>query len=79
MILNVTAVEYMDDYNLLCTFNNGKTKKVDLSPLLAYPAFEELRDKSKFVQFGLDGTVFWFNGSDISPEYLFDHGVDVNA
>lgn len=79
MILNVTDVEYIGDYNLLCTFNNGIRKRVDLSPLLAYPAFEELADKSKFVQFGLDGTIFWFNGSDISPEYLFENGVETNA
>ena len=58
MILNVTDVTYMGDYTLLCTFNNGETRMVDLTPLLSFPAFEELRDKSKFEQFGLDGTVF---------------------
>ena len=76
MILNITNVEYLGDYSLLCLFNNGKKKRVDLTPLLSYPAFEELKDKSKFIQFGLDGTIFWANGADISPEYLFDHGVD---
>ena len=76
MILNITNVEYLGDYSLLCLFNNGKKKRVDLTPLLSYPAFEELKDKSKFIQFGLDGTIFWANGSDVSPEYLFDHGVD---
>ena len=79
MILNVTNVEYAGDYVLVCTFNNGKVKKVDLAPLLAYPAYEELKDKDKFVQFGLDGTIFWANGADISPEYLFDNGVEINA
>ena len=35
----------------------------------------ELADKKKFVQFGLDQTIFfWFNGADIAPEYLYDHG-----
>lgn len=76
MILNITSVEYLGDYSLLCLFNNGKKKRVDLTPLLSYPAFEELKDKSKFIQFGLDGTIFWANGADVSPEYLFDHGVD---
>lgn len=76
MILHVTNAEYLGDYNLLCLFNNGKKKKVDLAPLLSYPAFEELKDKNKFIQFGVDGTIFWANGADISPEYLFENGID---
>lgn len=54
MILTVKDVDYLGDYTLLCTFNDGVTKKVDLQPLLKYPAFAELKDKKKFVQFGLD-------------------------
>ncbi|HIX85017.1 MAG TPA: DUF2442 domain-containing protein [Candidatus Parabacteroides intestinigallinarum] len=74
MLLRVTDVEYLGDYTLLCDFNNGERKKVNLEPLLSFPAFEELRDKDKFVQFGLDGTIFWANGADIAPEYLLEHG-----
>ena len=40
MILNITNVEYLGDYSLLCLFNNGKKKRVDLTPLLSYPSFE---------------------------------------
>lgn len=58
MILQVTNVEYIGDYSLICTFNNGERRKVDLTPLLEYPAYEELKDKSKFEQFGLDETIF---------------------
>lgn len=76
MILNITNVEYLGDYSLLCLFNNGKKKKVKLTPLLSYQAFEELKGKRKFVQFGLDGTIFWSNSATISPEYLFEHGVN---
>ena len=78
MILNVTDVIYLGNYTLLCTFSNREKKQVDLTPLLQYPAFEELKDKSKFEQFGLDGTIFWSNGADIAPEYLFEHGTAVN-
>lgn len=74
MILSVKNVDYLGDYTLLCTFNDGVRKKVDLSSLLNYPAYKELADKKKFVQFGLDQTIFWFNGADIAPEYLYDHG-----
>ena len=76
MLLKITDVEYLGDYTLLCSFNNGERRKVDLTPLLAYPAFADLRDKGNFIQFGLDHTIFWANGADIAPEYLFEHGVE---
>ena len=75
MILTVKDVEYVGDYILICTFSDGVTKRVDLEPLLKYPAFQELRDKSQFIQFGLDQTIFWANGADIAPEYLYDNGI----
>ncbi|ETD18810.1 MULTISPECIES: DUF2442 domain-containing protein [Prevotellaceae] len=75
-MLKVTEVEYLGGYTLLCSFNNGETKKVDLEPLLRFPMFEELKDKKKFEQFGLDHTIFWYNGADIAPEYLYEHGTD---
>lgn len=74
-MITVTDVEYLGDYSLLCTFNDGKRKKVDLTPLLQYPAFCELKDKSKFVQFGLQDTLLWYNGADIAPEYLYENGI----
>jgi hypothetical protein len=52
-------------------------KRVDLSPLLKYPAYKELVDKEKFIQFGLHDTIFWANGADIAPEYLYENGVIV--
>lgn len=75
MILQVTDAEYIRDYTMICTFNNGERRMVDFSPLLEYPAFQELKDKSKFIQFGLDETIFWANGADIAPEYLYEKGV----
>ena len=66
----------MGDYSLLCQFSDGKKKYVDLEPLLKYPMFAELRDKNLFTQFGLDGTIFWANGADIAPEFLYDNGTD---
>lgn len=53
-MLKVINVEYLGDYVLLCSFNNGQQKIVDLAPLLQYPAFEELKDKEQFLQFGND-------------------------
>ena len=75
MILLVTSAEYVGDYTLLCTFNNGIKKKVNLSPLLRLPAYADLKDENEFLRYGVDGTVFWANGADIAPEYLYENGV----
>ncbi|MDO5342021.1 MAG: DUF2442 domain-containing protein [Bacteroidia bacterium] len=76
-MLTVKDVEYQGEYTIACVFNDGVKKIIDLTPLLRYPAFEELKDLKKFVQFGLDDTIFWSNGADIAPEYLYEHGVVV--
>lgn len=78
MILLVESAEYMGNYTLLCTFSNGEKRKVDLAPLLKLPAYEELKDENEFVRYGVDGTVFWANGADIAPEYLFENGTPNN-
>lgn len=73
-MLQVTAAEYLGGHTLLCTFSTGEKKKVDLTPLLKLPAYEELKDENEFIRYGIDGTVFWTNGADIAPEYLFENG-----
>lgn len=75
MILLVTSAEYLGEHTLLCTFNNGEKRRVDLSPLLTLPAYKELTDENEFIRYGIDGTVFWANGADIAPEYLFENGI----
>ena len=77
MLLLVTSAEYMGGHTLVCTFNNGEKKKVDLTPLLKLQAYKELEDVNEFVRYGVDGTVFWANGADIAPEYLLEHGSNI--
>lgn len=79
MILLVESAEYMGKYTLLCTFSNGEKRKVDLTPLLKYPAFEELKDESEFERYGVDDTVFGANGADIAPEFLYENGIPYKA
>jgi len=76
-MLTVKDVDYEGEYTITCVFSDGVKKRIDLTPLLQYPAFEELKDLKKFVQFGLDQTIFWSNGADIAPEYLYEHGEKV--
>lgn len=58
MILSVKNVDYLGDYTLLCTFNDGVKKKVDLSSLLKYPAYKELADKKKFCAVWIGSNYF---------------------
>lgn len=76
MILHITDAQYLGDYTILFEFNNGAKKKVDLSVLLKYPAFQFLKDKTEFIKFGLRDTIFWGNGTDIAPEFLLENGID---
>ena len=75
MYIFVTDVNYEGGYTLKCTFSDGVVKKVDMSPILDAPAFRSLKDIENFKQFGLDETIFWANGADIAPEWLYDNGI----
>ena len=72
----VIDVEYLHDYVMKLEFNNGETRLVDFDPLLHGKFYDELRDKRKFVQFGLTSwTLEWYNGVDFAPEFLYEHSV----
>ena len=73
-MLHILNADYIGNYTLLCTFDNGERREVDLKPLLKYPAFKELNDEEKFQEFGVLNTVFWSNGADIAPEWLLQNG-----
>lgn len=75
MYISVTDVEYRGGYTLKCTFSDGTVKTVDMTPVLDAPAYRSLKDIDRFRQFGLDETIFWANGADIAPEWLYHNGV----
>lgn len=78
-MLKVKKAEYGGGYSIICTFNNGEKKKVDISALFHLPIFAELKDMSEFLKFGLDPfTVCWDNGTDIAPNYLYSNGVSIS-
>lgn len=73
LLLHVVSVEYLDNYQLKLTFNNGIEGIVDLEPELYGEIFEPLKDKSLFQKVFLTSrTVEWPNGADFAPEFLFE-------
>ncbi len=74
-MLRVTDVEYLKDYTLMLSFNDGVKKIVDLAPYLTGDVFGPLRDKYLFIQFALTPiTLEWANGADLAPEFLYEIG-----
>lgn len=73
MILHVTDVQYLQNYQLKLTFNDGVAGVVDLSNELWGEMFEPLQDTTLFSRVRLDkelDTIVWDNGADLAPEFL---------
>ena len=69
-LIRVVDVDYIKDYIMDLKFSNGEIRRVNFLPLLNGNRKEELRDKSKFVQFGLNHwTLEWYNGIDFAPDF----------
>ncbi|MGA1623276.1 MAG: DUF2442 domain-containing protein [Synechocystis sp.] len=71
--IHVTAVDYLGDYKLKLTFNNGMEGVVDLEKELYGEIFEPLKDKHLFQQVFVNSrTIEWPNGADFAPEFLLE-------
>ena len=74
-ILALIAAEYIEDYKLRLTFNNGAVRIVDFVPLMQKGICRKLQDKDYFRSFKLDPfTVDWNNEIGFAPEYLYEIG-----
>ncbi|NTU54056.1 MAG: DUF2442 domain-containing protein [Chlorobiaceae bacterium] len=74
-MLEVNKAEYMGDYVISLSFNNGRSGNVNLEqPLFddKRAAFAVLRDKSEFRKFKVEhSTLVWGDKFDLAAEYLF--------
>lgn len=73
MILQITNVTYLHDYQLWLSFNDASEGIVDLDGELWGTMFEPLKDLTLFCQVQLNkelSTVVWPNGADLAPEFL---------
>ena len=73
--LKVTAAEYVRDYILKLTFNDGAVKLVDFTPLMQKGICRKLQDMDYFRSFRLDPfTVDWNDEIGFAPERLYELG-----
>ena len=78
MTPRLCGAEYLRDYQILVTFEDGKTGVVDLRHELWGEVFEPLRDVGLFRRFRFDpdlDTIVWPTGADLAPEYLYENAV----
>ena len=69
----VVQADYVSDYKLDITFDDGTRKLVDVSQWFKGPMFEPLRKKAYFKKFFIEATsIAWPNGVDIAPEALYE-------
>ena len=69
----VTEANYIKDYQLELTFNDGASGIVDLEDHLNGKIFEPLKNIDYFKKFELDSwTLTWPNESDFAPEFLYE-------
>ena len=74
-MLKIVSADYIKDYQILLTFNDGERRLADLKPYLKGEVFGELEDLNLFTRYGLTGyTIEWENGADLAPEFLYDIG-----
>ncbi len=68
------SAEYVKDYELRVTFDDGKTGVIDLSDQLWGEVFEPLKDLKQFKSFKINSelsTIVWPTGADLAPEFLY--------
>lgn len=78
----VSSVKYLRDHSLQILFNDGETKVVNFDKLVDKGGyyFGPLKDIELFKKVTLDEfnyTICWPNGADLSPDILYEMGVDV--
>lgn len=72
----VKAVEAMEDYKLLLTFEKGEKRIFDFKPYLKYKINAPLKNPSFFKKVYADGTsVAWNDDLDFCPETLYEESV----
>ena len=71
--VRVRAVEPLQEFKVLVTFDNDTRREIDLEIYLHGPIFELMRSNpAQFRAMKIKGgTIAWENGADIDPDVLY--------
>ena len=80
--MRIKKVEFIKDFELKILFNDNKTKIVDLKEIVkkGKGMFLPLKKPEYFKLASVDSdgiTICWPNGADLSPDVLYEMGVEV--
>ena len=70
--------EYLSEYKVLLTLEDGSLRQVDLAPHLDGEVFEPLKEMSNFKSVHLNSdldTIVWKNGANMFLDFLYEIGV----
>ena len=75
---SVKAVKPLDDMMMIVTFGSGEKRLYDATQLLAFPAFQPLKDEKVFKKAKVEcGVVTWNDGEiDIAPETMYENSYE---
>jgi len=74
----INTVKANDDWTLEVAFNDGAERRYDVTPLLEYEAFAELRNIEMFRRIHNGGYfVEWDNEADLSADTLYLEGESI--
>ncbi len=75
---DVTAVQPLEDHQLMVSFTTGERRRFDVKPLLDFPIYRRLKDASYFSRAHVAcGTVAWDEQCDLSPDTVYRQGQPV--
>lgn len=73
MLLDVVSVKAQANYGLILRFENGETRRFDMSPYIDQKPWNKLKDSPLFFHPRVEyGTVAWPGEIDIDPETLYE-------
>ena len=76
-MLRITSADYLQDYKIRVSFNDGANRVFDFLPVIEkYTVFKVLSDVELLKSFILTDTLEWNDGElDIAPEYIYQNGM----